>query len=1084
MVDATNPTGDQTPSPESLAQIEAKILRLKELARELNIEFKSVTLDALKRDTTALDQTLAGLEDRVDRMKRGFSEVSDTFKNVVKDITGVDTASKEITKSFRALGGIADKFKYDQEGISKLNRKDILSLQEKIKIQTSVLSSTRKELQELAKSRALTEQEKAQLIEINGILDENGKLKQEEGNYLNDLVKLSQTRLKHEEEIQKKLGLTGKLIHGITGALGKFGIDTKYFEDIEESMEHAAEHGNIWSTAMAGLKGVFKGIGSALKDPLVLMGLAVGLVTKLVHLGMEFNKEVADIGKQYGLSADAAKDLYHYAEEMAVHSGKEYMTKKNTLAAQQQLNEAFGTSAIFGEKLTEGQILLTRNLGLSGEEASKLSMYAMQYNTTQEDLVKNVGKQNKGLFSNKKVLAEVLKTEGQLAAFYKNDPALIAKAVVQAQKLGLTLEQTKNMTDKLLDFESSIAAEMEAEVLTGRDLELSRARSLALEGKTAEAAEEMLKQVGGINNFQKLNRIQQQAIAESMGMSADELANSLQKQAQLNKLSAAQKDEIKKLRAEGKGQLADQIEQGIAQGKSFEVSKMQVDTQTRFAEAMEKMKDVIASIVEGPMGQFVELLADGFKFVSDITRGIVLAVKGVGQFIGKIGDIPILGDVLKKFASIGAIIIGLKGLSGIAKYFTRGSSRSNPTFSEVTNLGAGGAGAGGGEGEGGVADMLGGSKPGSKFKMGRKLAKMGKFGRFLAGTGKFLGKIGGKAAPLLGALGYGGVADAMSGAAGGGASAGATASAPAAATTPGAKPVSANVKTAAQIKAANPGMTSAEALKQAKAAAPATQTTAAAASNVAKTGGGGFFSRIWSSIKSTASAVANPKGAIGGWLKTNIGGFLKKLVKIPIVSTLIEGVFANNDIKEMIAGDKKGPELSQAVGARVMQGLGGVLGSIGGGALGSLIPIPGVGTILGAMAGDVAGRWLGGLVADFVGAKPIGDAVLGMYGDELKAAGKTGPSKEATPLQEPKLATGGVVTTTGVAKVDQGEVFLGKDTRDTIVEMVKVLKEHTAILTAIRDKQLTVDADKLAYATSKATVTSYGNVLNSNSRIR
>ncbi len=141
MVDATNPTGDQTPSPESLAQIEAKILRLKELARELNIEFKSVTLDALKRDTTALDQTLAGLEDRVDRMKRGFSEVSDTFKNVVKDITGVDTASKEITKSFRALGGIADKFKYDQEGISKLNRKDILSLQEKIKIQTSVLSS-------------------------------------------------------------------------------------------------------------------------------------------------------------------------------------------------------------------------------------------------------------------------------------------------------------------------------------------------------------------------------------------------------------------------------------------------------------------------------------------------------------------------------------------------------------------------------------------------------------------------------------------------------------------------------------------------------------------------------------------------------------------------------------------------------------------------------------------------------------------------------------------------------------------------------------------------------------------------------
>ena len=102
----------------------------------------------------------------------------------------------------------------------------------------------------------------------------------------------------------------------------------------------------------------------------------------------------------------------------------------------------------------------------------------------------------------------------------------------------------------------------------------------------------------------------------------------------------------------------------------------------------------------------------------------------------------------------------------------------------------------------------------------------------------------------------------------------------------------------------------------------------------------------------------NPAKALGTWLKSNGSKFIGKLLKFPVIGSILEGIFANSDIKDMIADKNISKEaLSQAVGKRTVEGLGGVLGSIGGAALGSLIPIPGVGTFLGGMAGDFAGRW-------------------------------------------------------------------------------------------------------------------------------
>jgi hypothetical protein len=96
--------------------------------------------------------------------------------------------------------------------------------------------------------------------------------------------------------------------------------------------------------------------------------------------------------------------------------------------------------------------------------------------------------------------------------------------------LGLNMEQTAKMAGKLLDFESSIEAELEAELLTGRDLNLEQARLLALKGDTAGAAAEIAKQVGSSAEFAQMNVIAQQSLADAAGLTVDELSDALRKQ--------------------------------------------------------------------------------------------------------------------------------------------------------------------------------------------------------------------------------------------------------------------------------------------------------------------------------------------------------------------------------------------------------------------------------------------------------------------------------------------------------------------------------------------------------------------------
>ena len=118
-------------------------------------------------------------------------------------------------------------------------------------------------------------------------------------------------------------------------------------------------------------------------------------------------------------------------------------------------------------------------------------------------------------------LAESTET---FAKFASDGGDELARAAIEARKLGLNLGTVDKIAESLLDFESSIEAQLEAQVLLGRSLNLDRARQLALSGDLEGVLAEVKNQVGGAAEFAKLDVIQRKALAASVGLEVSELS--------------------------------------------------------------------------------------------------------------------------------------------------------------------------------------------------------------------------------------------------------------------------------------------------------------------------------------------------------------------------------------------------------------------------------------------------------------------------------------------------------------------------------------------------------------------------------
>jgi len=316
---------------------------------------------------------------------------------------------------------------------------------------------------------------------------------------------------------------------------------------VEKITSNLEKHANLidksgtLSALMAG------NLGTAQKASL---GMQASFAT-IVKSALQASNLTTNIAKSTGVSKDNAKALQQEFIKVAANSGKVFITSQKLNKSFSTLTAQTGLVADFGGDTLEVFTELNEILGFSEEQAGKLSLLArLQSEDSRgvlENTIETVGaliKQKGIAISGRAVLEDISNVSSDIAVSLGMSPPLIAEAAVEARAFGATLEQINAIAGNLLDFETSINAELQAELFTGKQLNFERARLFALTNDLAGVSRELIENEELRSEFLTGNRLEQEAIAQAIGLSRNGMAD-LVMQSQFAALSAEQfKDEF------------------------------------------------------------------------------------------------------------------------------------------------------------------------------------------------------------------------------------------------------------------------------------------------------------------------------------------------------------------------------------------------------------------------------------------------------------------------------------------------------------------------------------------------------------
>jgi len=383
-------------------------------------------------------------------------------------------------------------------------------------------------------------------------------------------------------------------------------------------------------SSFSGITAGVKSLGSTFSKG--FGGAVIAAVTDEFFL---VNEQTVELQKSLALSADEAADLRNDFADAATSSGNINVSTTSLLKTVTALSKQFGFPTLFDMETLVTTTKLTEQVGISAESAGMLAAATVTTGKNFEDQYKDalgtsyeLQRQSGVQLDLRNILEESGKVTGTIRANLGANVKTIAAAVTQAKLFGGSLNDVANASKSLLDFESSISAELEAELLLGKNINLEKARQASLDGDLATVAKELTKEAGDYNDFQNLNVIQQEALAKAMGMQSDQLADILFQQDIQNKTAS-------ELRALGKNELADRLEAQTAQEK--------------FTKSVEKLKGLLGDLVTT------------FMPILDI---LGYALEGVGALIKLLGPLSKVLAGVATGAAAGSIIPGLGTLAG------------------------------------------------------------------------------------------------------------------------------------------------------------------------------------------------------------------------------------------------------------------------------------------------------------------------------------------------------------------------------------------------------------------------------------
>lgn len=396
---------------------------------------------------------------------------------------------------------------------------------------------------------------------------------------------------------------------------------------------------------------------TALANPYVaLAAVIIGIVMamkKLVSIAAEHEQITRETAQSIGVSTMEMKSLVDNSAELGARLPLTSAAElRETFAA---MSEELGTTLLVSDDVAGSVAETAQAFGYSLDQAAKVNVALMRTGLTaaqaaeeQRDIAAEAFKNG---VNQAAVIEDIANNAKVTSKFFAGDVKALKKAAIEAAKLGMSLSDMAEVANTLLDFESSISSQFEFQALTGKQVNFDLARQLALQGNIEGATKEVLRQVGDINEFNNLDVLSKQKLAEATGMSVDQLQESLALEAQRAKFGDAQVEQAKKL--------------GISADELQNMSAEQLETKLKEAEnaqiLQERQKDFMNELKQAlvPLG---EKLLHVFNKITGVIKTLTPALKVLGVII-EIAMAP----TIAAWKTFGYILDLVNGISKIFK---------------------------------------------------------------------------------------------------------------------------------------------------------------------------------------------------------------------------------------------------------------------------------------------------------------------------------------------------------------------------------------------------------------------------------
>jgi|TARA_R110000764_G_scaffold21215_3_gene53714 uncharacterized protein YukE len=614
------------------------------------------TISQSEAEVKKLSDSLNGVTNKIKEINADVEGLVGAFKATVDEISNTKSGLVDSRKIFKELTSVAEKLQQDQAGITELNQKDVEVLRQKFDTNKGLLeqaaTSLNNQIDELLTKDKLTAAEGRKLDLAEKSLNAVIAQKDEQGSLLDTLDEELKKREEIEEATGKNMGVAGKSLGGIQGVLDKVG-GGKFGKmlGIDDAMKAGTKEAKRLSDVKVG--GKAGGIGNQFKvagKMIGTMGKAlskalgpIAIIAELVKGMMQADEQTKELGRSMMMTKNESRKFSSNISAATRSNYQMGITGTKVLENITKVNKQFGHITEFSGETLVSMTKLTYTLKIGEEAAGNLAAAAEATGVNFEDNYKNIlaasyelQQQAGTQVDMRAVLEDTGKVTGQIRANFGGNTVEIAKAVTNARLLGTEMGTIAAAGKQLLDFESSITAEMEAELLTGRNLNLERARAAALTGDQVTLQNELAREMGSFSDFSKLNVIQQEALAGAMGMSVDSMSDMLFNQETMGKSA-------KELRDLGKDELANRLEQKSAQDKMnsamAELKQVFVDLGTALSPIL-NLLSVAAGIVSTIVGYTQDLLgfinpfSDSFGKVDFEASQGNNALKGLGKSVG------------------------------------------------------------------------------------------------------------------------------------------------------------------------------------------------------------------------------------------------------------------------------------------------------------------------------------------------------------------------------------------------------------------------------------------------------------------